>query len=109
MEQGNEDRNAPQIEFIKSLNKLGNWKEPYLPLLLALLILMIGYSIYLCVSIYDNITRHNKCKNKPSATDATITCPNQDSSTTDTTNPYYLSSDGKRIPITTFYNAVDIL
>ena len=103
-------RNDSQIRFIVSLNKLGNWKEAYLPLLLVLLLLMIGYSGYLGISLFNNITKHKKCKNKPSATDATITCPNQSGTAPDTqTNPYYLSSEGNPIPITTFYGAVDVL
>lgn len=106
-----DDRNDSQIEFIESLNNLGNWNGAYLPLLLVLLLLMIGYSGYLCISLFNNITNHNKCKNKPSATDATITCPNQSGtdSSVQATNPYYLSSEGKPIPITTFYDAVDVL
>jgi zona occludens toxin (predicted ATPase) len=105
-----DDRNDSQIEFIDSLNKLGNWKKAYLPLLLVLLLLMIGYSGYLGISLFNNITKHKKCKNKPSATDATITCPNQNGTTSAAqTNPYYLSSEGKPIPITTFYGAVDVL
>tara|TARA_R110002126_G_scaffold184171_2_gene332606 strand:+ start:6137 stop:6460 length:324 start_codon:yes stop_codon:yes gene_type:complete len=105
-----EDRNVSEINFIVSLNKLGNWDEAYLPLLLVLLLLMIGYSGYLGISLFNNITKHKKCKNKPSATDATITCPNQNGTTSAAqTNPYYLSSEGKPIPITTFYGAVDVL
>lgn len=106
-----DDRNDSQIQFIESLNKLGNWKEAYLPLLLILLLLMIGYSGYLGISLFNNITKHNKCKNKPSATDATITCPNQNGTnpSVQSTNPYYLSSEGKPIPLTTFYDAVDVL
>lgn len=105
-----DDRNDSQIRFIQSLNKLGNWKKAYLSLLLVLLLLMIGYSGYLGISLFNNITKHKKCKNKPSATDATITCPNQNGTTSAAqTNPYYLSSEGKPIPITTFYGAVDVL
>ena len=105
-----DDRNVSEINFIVSLNKLGNWKEAYLPLLLVLLLLMIGYSGYLGISLFNNITKHKKCENKPSATDATITCPNQNGTPSAAqTNPYYLSSEGKPIPITTFYGAVDVL
>jgi zona occludens toxin (predicted ATPase) len=106
-----DNNNKIKIRFLSSLDKLGNWNQGYMVFLLIVLIGMIAFSGFLGYSIWRNITNGNKCKTKPSATDATITCPNQNgtNSANISTNPYYLSSEGKPIEITTFYDAVDLL
>jgi hypothetical protein len=78
----------------------------------AMLVLLV-YCGFLSYNIYINIIENNVCKSKPSATDASFTCSNQGSNTnlggTDNNDyaPYYLSDTGEKIPVTTFYGAID--
>ena len=68
---------------------------------------IIGLILYMIIRIDSSYRSHKVCKDKPSATDVTITCPNQNSTDPNAKeNPYYLSADGKPIPITTFYGAM---
>lgn len=79
------------------------WVQVGLGFLLAFI---IGYTGYLVFSLTQNIAAERRCKNKPSATDATITCPKQSQKLN---GPFYTSSSGEKIPITNFYGAVNSL
>ncbi len=97
-----------RVRFTESLNDLAS--NGTIAGLSIAIVGIIGLLIYMIITIDTYYRSHKTCKGKPSATDATITCPNQNSSDpTSVENPYYLSAEGKPIPITTFYGAVSSL
>jgi len=107
----NRENMKDSLRFTEDMKFLSN--RTSMALVITAMIVLTVYCGFLSYGIWSNLTENNICKIKPSATDATFTCPNQ-SSTNSTDgasqpkyNPYYLSSDGEKIPVTTFYGAID--
>lgn len=67
-----------------------------------ILLALIGYTGYLFYSLLNNISINNKCKYKPSATDASFTCPG----VKDNQPPFYMVNSNK-VDATLFYGAVE--
>ena len=63
---------------------------------------IIGYTGYLCYDLSVNISSNNRCKYKPSSTDASFTCPNQDQNK----SVFYKTSNGLE-EAGIFYGAVE--
>jgi hypothetical protein len=98
--------------FTEDMKFLSN--RTSMSLVITAMVILTIYCGFLAYSIWVNLTENNTCKSKPSSTDATFSCANQDAKTNLTDgagkgkyNPYYLSSDGEKIPVTTFYGAID--
>ena len=101
------NKQGDKVRFTTSLNDLAS--NGTITGLSIAIVGLIGLIIYMIITIDSSYRSNSVCKGKPSATDATITCPNQNGSDSSAENPYYLSADGKAIPITTFYGAIDSL
>jgi len=63
---------------------------------------IIGYTGYLCYDLSINVSSNERCKNKPSATDASFTCPQQNQE-----NPVYYKTSNGREEAGMFYGAIE--
>ena len=105
----NEEKDS--IKFTADLEKISN--NVSMGIIIFTMIVLLFYCGFLSYNIYINIIENNVCKSKPSSTDASFTCANQGTNTnlggtdSDDYSPYYLSETGEKIPVTTFYGAID--
>tara|TARA_R110000868_G_scaffold208551_2_gene458046 strand:+ start:3429 stop:3773 length:345 start_codon:yes stop_codon:yes gene_type:complete len=108
----NTENMKESLKFTEDMKFLSN--RTSMALVITAMVVLTVYCGFLSYNIWVNLTENNTCKSKPSATDATFTCPNQnatpnltDSASKDKYTPYYLSDSGEKIPVTTFYGAIN--
>jgi len=111
MDNGTEVEKQKSLQFTEDMKFISN--KVNLGIIIFAMIVLAIYCGLLSYSIWVNLNENNNCKTKPSATDASFTCPNQNgnpnlsSTSKDNYAPYYLSDTGEKIPVTTFYGAID--